>query len=222
MNPGVDVAYTGVLPHASAVANSVSATAGDVARPAHDLDQRHQRRRIEEVHADDPVRDASSRRASAVIEIDDVFDARMHSASTTFSTRSNSSRFAARSSTIASIDELRDADVGQRDDGGDPADRGVGVGAREPALGDQLVERFGDAFLRGVARADARVVQLDAMAVERGDLRDAGAHRAGADDGDGRILGSAARGGHRIGSAASIRPVKRGGRLAANAATPSR
>ena len=41
--------------------------------------------------------------ASAVIEIDDVFEARMHSGATTFSMRAKSSRFAPISSTIASI-----------------------------------------------------------------------------------------------------------------------
>ena len=52
------------------------------------------------------------------------------------------------------------------------------------------------------------------MAGLRGDLRDAGAHRAGADDGD-----TAARG--RPGAIASC-PLKRGARFAMNAATPSR
>ena len=41
-------------------------------------------------------------------------------------------------------------------------------------------------FLAGVGGAEARIVQLDAMARERGDLRDPRAHRAGADHGDGR------------------------------------
>ena len=85
-------------------------------------------------------------------------------------------------------DELRDADVRQRDDGRDPAERGVGLGTREAAFRHLPVERFGDAALRGVAGTDARVVQLDAVAVERGDLRDARAHRARADDGDDGIL----------------------------------
>ena len=68
------------------------------------------------------------------------------------------------------------------------AERGIGLGAREAAFRHLLVERFGDAALRGVAGAEARVVQLDAMAVERGDLRDAGAHRSRADHGDDGIL----------------------------------
>ncbi len=96
-------------------------------------------------------------------------------------------------------DELRDADVGQRHHGRDPRDGGIRRGALQPAFRDELVERFGDALLRRVAGAEARVVQLDAMPVERGDLRDAGAHRAGADDGDGRVSGQ--RGSHRAGEA---------------------
>ena len=109
-------------------------------------------------------------------------------------------------------------DVRQRDDGRDPRERGVGVALREPALCHLLAERLGDALLRRIAGAEARVVQLDAMAGERGDLRDAGAHRARADDGDDRIRGQ--RGGHRERS--PQRPVNFGGRLAMNAATPSR
>ena len=66
-----------------------------------------------------------------------------------------------------------------------------------------------------LGRADARVEELHAMAGLRGDLRDAGAHRAGADDGDRRVSRRAAR-------PCGQRPVNRGARLATNAATPSR
>ena len=48
---------------------------GVVARD--DLDQRHDRRRVEEVEADDLVAGAASRRAISVIESEDVFEARI-------------------------------------------------------------------------------------------------------------------------------------------------
>src|ERR1700682_2056526 len=102
MNPGVDDAYTGTLPQASAVAWSVCATVADVERP--------------DTISTSGITGAGLKKcmpatrpgyfepaASAVIEIDDVFDARIHSGLTTFSTRATSSRFASISSTIASI-----------------------------------------------------------------------------------------------------------------------
>ena len=130
---------------------------------------------------------------SAVIDSDDVFDARMHSGATTFSTRSKSSRLAPRSSTIASMTSCATQTSGSVTTVAIRATAASAAAALEPALRDELVERFGDALLRGVARAEARVVQLDAMAVQRGDLRDARAHRAGADDGDGGVLAAARR-----------------------------
>ena len=44
--------------------------------PPDDLDERHDRHRVHEVHADDAVRRAGRRRRAAVIEIDDVFEAK--------------------------------------------------------------------------------------------------------------------------------------------------
>ena len=101
-------------------------------------------------------------------------------------------------------DQLRDADVRQRDDGRNSGERGVGLGTREAALRHLLVERCGDAALRRVARAEPRVVQLDAMAMERGDLRDASAHCPCADDGDDGILRQ--RGSH-AGNSVRARPL---------------
>ena len=126
--------------------------------------------------------------ASAVIDSDDVFDATMHVSSTTFSTRSMSSRFAAMILDDRLDDELRDAHVRQRDDGGDPAERHVRVGAREAAALD-LPSRAAAMPRFATSPAPTRVVKLHPMAMQRRDLRDAGAHRAGADDGDDRILG---------------------------------
>ena len=104
--------------------------------------------------------------------------------------------------------ELRDADVGQRHHRRDPRDRRIGVGLREPALRRRAcASDAGDALLRRIAGADARVVQLHAMAVERGDLRDAGAHRAGADDGDRGIRRNGCA--HRQASASATGEVRR-------------
>ena len=101
MKPGVEVACTGVLPHAAAVANSVSATAGSVASP----------RTI----STSGISGAGLKKcrpatrpgcfmpaASAVIESDEVFDARIASVATTRSRSPKSSRLTSRSSTIAS------------------------------------------------------------------------------------------------------------------------
>ena len=53
-------------------------------------------------------------------------------------------------------DELRDAGIGQRDDGRDPRDRGVGVRLRKPALGRLLRERLGDALAWPASAAPKR------------------------------------------------------------------
>ena len=135
-----------------------------------------------------------------------------------FSSRVKSSRFGRGVLDDRLDDESRDARVGQRDDARDPADRRVRVGWREPALGGQLAQRFGDAGPRGVGGAEARVVQLHLVAGERRDLRDPRAHRPGADHGDGRVGGQ----GGAPSAASCQRPVNFGGRLAMNAATPSR
>ena len=84
-------------------------------------------------------------------------------------------------------------------------------------LAASFAKRVRHRLLRRVGGAEARVVQLHRMAGQRRDLRDAGTHRAGADDGDGAPGGQC--GGHR---GTRQRPVKRGARLAMNAATPSR
>ncbi len=216
MNPGVDDARTGVLPHANAVAYVASATSGDVASPltistsgitaagmkkcipttrsgtlqpgGKRRDRQRRRVRREDAIVARHVLDPREELALRVEILDDRLD-----------------------------HQLGDAHVGQRDDRCDPRERRIRVGLREPALGDHSPERLGNALLRGIAGAEPRVVQLHAVAVERGDLRDARAHGARADHGDGGVRGH--RSGHR---ATDQRPVKCGGRLATNAATPSR
>ena len=77
--PGVSLQRIGLLPSRAANASAVSN--GVVGRElrAHDLDERHQRRRVEEVHADDALgRDVAA--AIAVTDSADVLVARIVSA----------------------------------------------------------------------------------------------------------------------------------------------
>ncbi len=102
MKPGVDAARTGVLPQAAANAYTACATAGSVARP--------------EITSTSGISGTGLKKCmpttrpgclrpvpSAVIDNDDVFEARMHPGAATFSMLAKSSRLAARSSAMASI-----------------------------------------------------------------------------------------------------------------------
>ena len=101
MNPGVDAACTGVLPHAAAVAATVAATSGSVARPettsTSGISGTGLKKCMPTMRPGRPLPCAS-----AVIDSDDVLDARMAWASTSGSSCANSARLAARSSTMAS------------------------------------------------------------------------------------------------------------------------
>ena len=85
----------------------------------------------------------------------------------------------------------------------------------ELALGGELRQRLADLLLGLVGGAHAGVEQVHAMAMLCCDLRDPGAHRAGADDADLRVADEG--GAHR-----PYFPVNRGGRLFRKASTPSR
>ena len=174
------------MPHASAVAWIVSAVAADVASPLTTSTSGISGAGLKKCMP--TIRSGRFMPApSAVIENDDVFVAMMHAG--VHDVLDALEELALRGEVLDDgfDDELRDADIRQRHDGRDARQRRVGLGTREAAFRHLLVERFRDAALRGVARAEARIVQLDAMAVERRDLRDAGAHRPRADDGDDRI-----------------------------------
>jgi hypothetical protein len=80
MKPGVERACTGVLPQAAAVSNRVAATAVGGEAGDH-LDQRHQRRRVEEVQAGQALGRCSAE-PMAVTEIDEVLVPKMQSAPT--------------------------------------------------------------------------------------------------------------------------------------------
>ena len=55
MKPGVEVHRTGVLPHARTSSVARARTASEVCAAVDDLDQAHQRRRVEEVQAEHPL-----------------------------------------------------------------------------------------------------------------------------------------------------------------------
>jgi hypothetical protein len=101
MNPGVEAACTGSLPQALAVAWIAAATPGSVASPETTSTSGINGTGLKKCM---PTTRPGCRSgdAMAVIEIDDVFDARMHSGATMLSSRAKSSRLASRSSTIAS------------------------------------------------------------------------------------------------------------------------
>ncbi len=102
MKPGVDVARTGCLPHEAAVAATVSAVASSVARPLTTSTSCISGTGLKKCM---PTMRFGNRQpaASAVMDSDDVFDARIVVAGTIFSSSRSSERFSARSSTIASM-----------------------------------------------------------------------------------------------------------------------
>ena len=63
--------------------------------------------------------------------------------------------------------------------------RGIAIGGAQLALLDELAKRLLDAAARAIERGLLNVVQQHGVAGLREDLRDAGAHGAGTDDGDG-------------------------------------
>src|SRR5512135_371807 len=101
MKPGVDVACTGVLPHAIAVAWTVSATARSVARPLTTstscISGTGLKKCMPTMRPGDFIPAASS-----VIDSDDVFDARIAAGGTITSSSRSRPRLVSRSSTIAS------------------------------------------------------------------------------------------------------------------------
>ena len=134
--------------------------------------------------------------ASEVIDSDDVFDARIASGATT--TLELAKELAL---DVEVLDDRLDDELGA-DQVAERVHRGRS--GRSPhrlrrASSLPLAASFASAspicFFAVVGGAHPGVEQLHAMAVQRGDLRDAGAHRAGADDGDHRALRQ--RGGHR-------------------------
>ena len=185
MKPGVDDARTGVLPQASAVAYSISATSEDVASPVTISTSGIRGAGLKKMHPGDAFR---PRAAAAERRDRERRRVRCQDAFRRNNVLERRQELALGREVFDDglDDKLRHTRVRERHDGRDPADRRIGVRLYELALRDELGEGGGDVLLGRVARAEARVVELDAMAVHRGDLGNARAHRAGADDGDGR------------------------------------
>ena len=184
MKPGVERACTGVLPQRLLSSKIAAATSASVCEPGDDLDQLHQRHRVEEVHADEPA-GCSRPLASAVIEIDEVLVA---------STRPRADHglelAEERALGIEVLDDRLD-DQAARAPASSSAPRGairpawrrlrrassLPLAARPSSVAPSLCARL----LRG---AVARVEQLHGVAGLRRHLGDASAHDAGADDED--------------------------------------
>ena len=175
-------------------------------RPGDHLHQRHERDRVEEVHADDsiwPARDRSDRgdRQRARVRGQD---------------RAVGGRRVEPSEGVAFEREILgdglDDQVrrGERFEAVGRPDAGEGIGRVtwvQLTLPDLAVEETADAVACPFGGAVQRVMDEDAEAGLRGHLDDAGAHRAGAEYADGVDLGH--------------RPVNRGSRFSPKAATPS-
>ena len=149
---------------------------------------------------------------------DDVLEARIASGTTTTSSSRNSLRLASRSSTIASITSFAltrspSACTGvSRASAASASVRGQFSFCRERRQG------FAELYFRLIGGAHPRIEEVDAMPRLCRQLRDPRAHRAGADDADLHFARQGVR--HRV--MGFYCPVKRGGRFAMNAATPSR
>ncbi len=177
-------AWIGVRPIASA-ASVASASAGSPLRsPATISTSFIAGRRVEEVHADDRARDASTPSAIAVTESEEVLVASTEISPVTASRRPNSSRFSSRSSGAASTISSRPAS--DSSSGAAPSrasaatacsglqrPRSTPFSIAEAARVDPLVQRL-----------RVGVVKQRLHAAEDRDLRDPGPHRAGADNTD--------------------------------------
>jgi hypothetical protein len=125
--------------------------------------------------------------ASAVIEIDEVFEASTPPSPTIASRSRKSARLASAFSTIASTTRPAAGRVVEPRRRADPAGDGLGFSAVELALGGEAVERRRQLRARGLRGAVARVEQPHRMSGLRRHLGDAGAHDSGADDEHGGV-----------------------------------
>ena len=192
---------------------------GVAADPRHDLDERHHRRRIEEVDADDALRVLARRRDRRDRERRRVRREHARRARTTLSSARNSARFAPRSSTIASMTRPHVAIRARRRRRASPrrsrcAPSSASAASRLDApLLDLALQR-----LRDVRRARFAVAPSHARRRARRDGPAAAAtcampaaHRAGADDADDQLSLELA----------TYRPLNTGFRFSRNACTPS-
>ena len=163
--------------------------------------------------------------AIAVTDSDDVLDARIVCGGTIFSSSRSNARFSARSSTIASTTSCALTQSPRACTATIRACAGRRVGGVELALGGQPLQRLRDRRPRLFRGAHPRIEQPHRVSGLRGDLRDAGAHRPAADDGNRGVARQCAGCRHRCPITSGeprYRPLKRGARFSRNAATPSR
>ena len=156
-------------------------------RAADELDQRHDRHRAEEVHADEarPALAATTASASRSIAIELVFVAKIAAGGATPS----SSRHSARLDVDVLEDRLDDeVGVGGASPRSSVATMRPRVASRssavELALGDGPLEVAGDPVAAGVGAREVGLVERDLLADRRVDLGDPVAHQAGAGDED--------------------------------------
>ena len=183
------------------LAQLARAVDGRLARvdPRDHLDEPHERRRVEEVHS--RRRRPARRRQLArnVTGIEDVFVARTVSVPQTSDRRSKSSRLRSSRSGRGLDHEVAALEALERGGGVKAFGGGIRVlGAPTPALG--ALREVGARLLDPAReRVGERIVHVRLDPGERAQLRDPGAHRAGADD------AQAARQAHRIRSSRSHR-----------------
>ena len=163
-------------------------------QPGDDLDQRHQRRRVEEMQAGQALGMRCSAAPMAVTEIDEVLVPRMQSRPTMPSRSANSVCLASQVLDDG-FDDQRGSrpvrpDLGDREQARARGLRRLGCG--QLAFFGHFRELGADAGDRARGRIGPVVEQPDRVAGGGRDLGDAGAHRAGADDGDQRLLGESA------------------------------
>ena len=182
MKPGLSLARIGVRPMRRPTSVVASSACRGGVGGGDDLDQLHQRRRVEEVHADDAL-GARHPAAIAVIGSEEVLLARIVCGPQASARAAKSSRFRARSSGAASTTRSHSARSARL--WAPPARLlAVSASASLQSLRRALVQAVVELLQARLQGGGDRVIEPGLVAAERGDLGDPGAHRAGADDAD--------------------------------------
>jgi hypothetical protein len=188
MKPGVDLAWTGVLPHAAAVANSVAATVGLVASPETTSTSAISGAGLKKCSpasrsgwlqrgADGGERNRRRVAAQEAVAAGDAFEI-------------GKQRLLLRQILDDGLDDQTGAgEVGKRVHRGQPLSGSGGIGRGQPSPFGHFRELRLDAGDGAGGNIGPVVEQPDAVAGHCRDLGDPGAHRPGADDGDDRLQG---------------------------------
>ena len=189
MKPGVSLQRTGCLPARSAQAYAASTAASSLRLGAHDLDERQNRRGVEEVHPDHALgplgrlRDLGHGERGGVRGENRVGRAHALELREQFPLR------------LELLDDRLDhevapGEVGELGRRPQPPECGVALGRVEPALLDRTADEVRDPVAGVFVELVAHLAPDDLVPREHGDLRDARAHRPQADDTDGSDLPS--------------------------------